>query len=177
MQEVTSDQVTEPTPISGWKTPAKDVKPTTLPSGNSARLRRVSLQTFLKTGRVPNVLMKPMKRAIEKKQEMTPDELKELMSDPEAIGEMFKLVDMIAVDAFIEPKLTPLPDDESEGRREDLLYVDEIDLDDKMFIFQWMVGGTSDLEQFRNEQSKQLAAVSSSENVGGTPEPVGKHSR
>lgn len=40
------------------------------------------------------------------------------------------------------------------------LYADEVDLDDKMFIFQWSVGGSSDLESFRKESERLMGALS-----------------
>lgn len=48
-----------------------------------------------------------------------------------------------------------------EGERDaDVLYSDEVDLDDKIFIFQWALGGTSNLENFRDEQRSSMGLVS-----------------
>lgn len=41
------------------------------------------------------------------------------------------------------------------------IYTDEVDQDDKTFIFQWAVGGTADLETFRREQAATLASAQS----------------
>lgn len=42
----------------------------------------------------------------------------------------------------------------------EVIYVDEVDLDDKMFVFNYAVGGTRDLERFRSEQSARLGDLS-----------------
>lgn len=42
----------------------------------------------------------------------------------------------------------------------DWLYADEVDFDDKNFIYGWSMGGTTDLEQFRAEQTSNVESVS-----------------
>jgi hypothetical protein len=44
-------------------------------------------------------------------------------------------------------------------RDEELLYADVVDLEDKQFIFQWCVGGTGDVESFREELKKSVGSV------------------
>jgi hypothetical protein len=50
-------------------------------------------------------------------------------------------------------------------RDEDTLYADQVEWADKSFIFQWALGGTSDLIQFREEQQRSMDAVSDSQGV------------
>lgn len=50
-------------------------------------------------------------------------------------------------------------------RDPDCLYVDEIDLEDKMFLFQWAVGGTDSVEQFRTQFAATMDDLSSGEGV------------
>jgi hypothetical protein len=45
-------------------------------------------------------------------------------------------------------------------RDPDILYADEVDLNDKLFIFQWALGGVSNLEQFRDEQRALVESAS-----------------
>jgi hypothetical protein len=48
----------------------------------------------------------------------------------------------------------------TEGERdEDVLYVDEVSLEDKNFIFQFAVGGTADVERFREELRRGVVGV------------------
>lgn len=44
-------------------------------------------------------------------------------------------------------------------RDEDTLYVDEVSLEDKQFIFQFAMGGTADVERFREELKRGLVGV------------------
>lgn len=55
---------------------------------------------------------------------------------------------------------------EEEYRDPEALYIDEVEMDDKMFIFGWAVGGTADLERFREESAAVLADVPVGEAVG-----------
>lgn len=183
------------TSVSDWKSGANTgLKPIELPSGKWAKLRKVSLQTMLQTGQIPNVLMGPVRKALGgRKQDLDPNELSKVMGDPQGLMEMFKLVDDITVKAFVEPKLHPLPylTNEKTGqvitdeanqpilgdKDPTLLYVDEVDLDDKMFIFHWIVGGSSDLEQFRNEQARGVESLSGRQDVASETQSDGGHFR
>lgn len=53
-----------------------------------------------------------------------------------------------------------------EGPREDdVLYSDMVDINDKMFIMNYAVGGTRDFERFRNERQSSVAELSIVENL------------
>ena len=52
------------------------------------------------------------------------------------------------------------------AKDDDLLYVDEVEDEDKMFIFQWTTGGTADIATFRQQASTSLAAVASGQKPG-----------
>lgn len=57
-----------------------------------------------------------------------------------------------------------IPDDSPfrvECEENEVLLTDEVDSEDKQFIFQFVVGGTGDLETFRSQHSDQLAALGS----------------
>lgn len=49
-----------------------------------------------------------------------------------------------------------------DDRNEDILYTDEIMFEDKSFIFQYALGGSKDLERFRAESERTMAALSNS---------------
>lgn len=59
-----------------------------------------------------------------------------------------------------------LPEDHPNYREEPPIYTDEIDIDDKTFIFNFVVGGTRDVESFREEYGDALADVQPREDVG-----------
>jgi len=53
-------------------------------------------------------------------------------------------------------------------RDPDILYADQVDMDDKLFIFQWALGGTRDLERFREQQQKSVGDLSDKQAVRRT---------
>lgn len=87
------------------------------------------------------------------------------------------MVNLLCCQAVVEPKLHPMVwteedlelelcdpdevgDEITEDRKDDdTLYVDELDEEDRMFIFQWVIGGTDDIARFREEASTDLASV------------------
>lgn len=84
-----------------------------------------------------------------------------------------ELIDKIALYCVLQPELKPEPDRndpkswdegaETEGERKGkvpgLIYVDDVDLFDKMFIMQWAAGGSEDLETFRSGWSETLGTL------------------
>lgn len=132
-----------------------------LPSGLVCRARRVMLQTFLNSGQVPNGLMVLVSEALEKGQEADVAQMVGMDDgsvDIDKVNEMFELVNAIVVEAVVEPRVHPIPDDPTD-RDDSLLYIDEFDDEDKMFLFQWIIGGTDDIASFREEAIASLAAL------------------
>jgi hypothetical protein len=52
-------------------------------------------------------------------------------------------------------------------REPGVLYVDMVAMEDKLFIFQWALGGTSDLEQFRKELGANVDALADGQGIRG----------
>jgi hypothetical protein len=130
-----------------------------LPSELWVRARRVDLQTFILKGTVPNPLVEIIQEALAKGQKANIASMmgvEEGQIDLEMVNDMMEVVDSVVIETLLEPKVHDLPEGE---RDDDLLYVDEVDPEDKMFIFQWAVGGTSNLEQFRKEARADLDAL------------------
>lgn len=143
-----------------------------LPSGAVVRIRRPGMDSFLRRGFIPDALTPVVRRAT-KGDTGVDDDLEEMFSDlgedNSRLNELFNMMDKIVMDTWVEPEVHPIPDDE-EDRDEDILYVDEVHFEDKNFTFQYAVGGTKDLESFRQQQSSMLERVRSSEDVGSTAE-------
>lgn len=144
--------VEEPTPVSDWKKP---ILPTPLPSGRSMRLRNVTFQTFMRMGMIPNSLLAVVQKSIDKGKS---PELSELVESPKQVEDMVALVDSVVIFVALEPRVYPAPASEEE-RDENILYVDEVEDEDKMFIFGVCTGGTRDVETFRREQADGLASL------------------
>lgn len=144
-----------------WKKKSQAGTPLQVPSGNTALVKNPGMQAFVKAGMIPNSLLLPVQRALSKGHK-APNWGELAESKPEHIQDMLTLVDKVTVFCVLEPKVWAVPvdaDGNELDREEDRLYVDEIDPMDKMFIFQWVSGGTRDLEEFRSEYGAALAAV------------------
>lgn len=105
-----------------------------------------------------------------------PDEIdtQSLMKDPKNLQKVFKVVDRISAFMVVQPDLQiPVrmePDPKNPGetlefaltheeRKPGVVYTDVVDLMDKMFIFQYAVGGSTDVEAFREQFSAGLGGV------------------
>lgn len=153
-----------------------------LPSGNTVLCKRVDMPTLLASGAFPDTLMSIVSEKIDtatgasdKPQEMDPTVVKGVLEDPKKLGELFDAIDKIVplvvaqpvvinhkrevMDANDQPtgKFEVIPD---EDRDDEIVYTDAIDLEDKMFIFQYAVGGTREVEDFRTELASTVADVS-----------------
>lgn len=139
-----------------------------LPSGRVVRVRMPGMQAFIGADLIPNELMPIVMRAVSEAKPAEPEELKKLESDPEMLLKLALTMDKIFAYCVTEPQFTMTPTREVDGRVlydndakvQGVLYTDAADDDDKGYIFNVAVGGTRDLERFRQEQAEELAALS-----------------
>lgn len=133
-----------------------------LPSGMVVKLKNPGgMNAFIKAKIIPNSLMGVIKQNVDKG---TNPDMTEIMNkdggfDDEILNDMTALMDNIATMCVVEPDVQPTPGVDDE-RDDELLYADELSDEDKAFIFQWVSGGTTDLETFRAGHKKSMAAVS-----------------
>lgn len=154
---------------------------TELPSGLIVRLKNPGgLRAFMGSNDIPNSLMTLIQRGMKTGQKPSAEELMPNGEfDTAFLDDMNKMLDVIALRTIVEPSIAPRLTQEDVDRWnrvnpenpvtdiEDLrspeqLYVDELPEDDKQFIFQWISGGTRDLEEFRRKQQQgvdDMAAV------------------
>lgn len=159
-----------------------------LPSGNVALVRRPGPAALLSGGVLPDTLMPIVQRAIRSGQGLKPIDEQELMNDPEKIVDALVAIDRLTAVVVAEPKVafhkhslkdvTPkgttekledIPEDARNGEPcacgethpdpEEVVYTDEVDIDDKLFIFNYAVGGTRDLERFRSQFGTGLGNI------------------
>lgn len=160
-------RITKPTSAAAWKKKAQ-IPPLELPSGCSMRIKKVGMQTLISLGIMPNSLMSIAQKAVGKGQQvgegMSDDEMMALINDPKKIREIGEFMDKMLCVVAVEPEVHPIPHAGVE-RDETKLYVDEVDEEDKMFIFQVVTGGTTDVAEFREETSATMAAIRGREDV------------
>lgn len=115
--------------------------------------------------------------------------------DQDGILDMLAAMDRIIVRVMVEPKflwhrrlVREDPDDPTssvkldakgrevtedipdEERRDDVVYTDEMETEDKNFIFQAAVGGSTDLARFRAQSAAVMDSLSAGTNVEEAPE-------
>ena len=159
-----------------------------LPSENQCLVRRLLPEAFLTSGVIPDTLTDQIQKAIRTKKGLPPDFAEKMAADPSKLREGLKMIDQVVCYVVMEPHVEMPPtcgvevdgvvcnqywdipnhtDSNAAGyhtylegaRNPDVLYADEVDMDDKMFIFQFAIGGTADVERFRGEYGERLAGV------------------
>lgn len=155
----------KPTAVSDWK---KSPEPIELPSGKFIVLSNASLSSFILTGQIPNSLMSVITSSVNSKKKVGKEAMDNILENPKALEDMFKSVDIYVCAVALDPKIHPMPEDPEE-RDDDLLYIDEIEQSDKMYIFQRGIGGTTDLETFRRELAAGVDLVQQREDVALPP--------
>lgn len=146
--------------ISAFKKRTKGV-PLPLPSGLIVHAKRVELQTLVVQGNVPNPLMEVVSEAIAKGENADIGKMvgvDEGEIDLDMVRDMFDMVEKVCMESITQPKIHNTPA-LGEERMDDLLYIDEVDSEDKMFIYQWACGGTSDVATFREEARADMATL------------------
>lgn len=167
--------MSEVTPVQDWKKKTGPA-PLLLPSGKTCLARPAGVEAFLSAGMIPNSLMKSVSSALakpgQKPEEMDMAELMADMSDdPKMLQDVFAMADNVTIHCVVEPTVHPAPDSE-EDRQADLLYVDEVDLEDKLFILNFGMGGSRDLEAFRSATTGGVGPVPPSQDVRDEPKSI-----
>lgn len=158
-----------------FKKKAKNRVELTLPTGAVILAKGLTnMRAFLKSGVIPNSLLTIIQESIDKGVEPDMDQLLQPKGDsnevdPQSLDDMLALIDNATVECWILPP-TAFPPENDEDRRDDVLYTDEIDDQDKLFVFQWAIGGSDDLETFRKEQVAGMDRLRSGQNVEDQPQ-------
>ena len=76
------------------------------------------------------------------------------------------VLDRITTSCVVQPEIKMTPNDPT-SRVAGVVYADQVEMEDKLFLFQFVVGGTRDLERFRKESDDALGSLSVSEEDGG----------
>jgi hypothetical protein len=167
-----------------WRAKTSSAQDIEVPSGNIALIRRVGPEAFLDSGNIPDALTPIIEESVRDAKGLRPEKAAELMNDPGMMPKAVGMMNMVVCSAVVEPHVESVPpcticegrqqpwDDvhldrshegyhvyAEEDRDPEALYIDEVDFEDKVFIFNYAVGGTADLERFRKEQASSMAAV------------------
>jgi hypothetical protein len=152
-----------------WVNDVTEAAPLRVSERHTVLARNPGMEVFLQAGIIPNSLLPIIQEALKRGQ--APD-MKQLVEDnPNNWQIMLDLTDAVVCFCVVEPTVRPEPVDEQGNKRIDMreknpdtgkpyLYVGMVDPEEKMFIFQWAVGGLSDYQKFRKEYRKAVATVS-----------------
>lgn len=171
-----------PTSASAWKGKKKGTFDLELPSGNVCKVRRTDMPTLLASGAFPDSLMAIVSDKIDtatgkkdKPKKLSNDDVKNVMGDADQMAALFESIDRLIPIVVVEPKVKnhnllddknkvvrPLTQEERDDieAAEDVIFTDDVDLQDKMFIFQYVVGGKGDVEGFRAELGAAVGDLS-----------------
>jgi len=131
------------------------------PSGQRALVRRPGIQGLILAGALEEmdslsavVDQKHIKRV--KGQEEI--DVESLVKDPKEIMRVINIADRIVLHCVVKPVLHSVPEND-EDREPGVIYVDMVDLDDRLFLMNYAVGGTRDAERFRDERDATVGSL------------------
>lgn len=143
-----------------------------LPSGNVALVKRVPMDQLIARGSIPNSLLGIVEEEVNNNSGKNPgstsaeEQAKKaatlLDKDPSALADIFSFADQVVLECVVQPVITLREPGEANP---EVLYLDEVALDDKMFIFNWAVGGTTDLSRFREESTSIMEHLQSGQKL------------
>jgi hypothetical protein len=95
-------------------------------------------------------------------------DIKKLKENPEQTKKFLAILDQIVINCIIAPKVHALPPEEVE-RVNGLVYVDTVNFNDRIAIFQEAMKGTGNLQQFReNATEDAVGAVETRKRVSNS---------
>ena len=152
------------TPLGGDETDLK------LPSGALCRVKVIGPESLLSSGLLDSVdslsaiVSGDMIPTAERGRPAV--DAAALAKDMTAIKQVIDTYDDLMFKVVVKPVLYDKPDTESE-RIAGRAYIDKISFEDKAFIMQFVMGGTSDLETFRQESEESVASVAAVTGTAG----------
>ena len=140
-----------------------------VPSGQVCLVRRPGLEGLIKAGVLRNVdslsaivSAKHVKKTT--KGQDSDINVSSILEDPEALDSILHTVDKVVCYCVVKPEVHMSPADVT-LRQPGVVYADMIDINDKMFLFNFVVGGTRDLESFRGGLDVVVGGVETLEGV------------
>lgn len=156
----------KPTTGAVWRKPREEGELITLPSGNTARLRPVALDVLITSGELPDLLT-----PIAAKTLWTEVDIDSIAEVAETAAAAAELVGLVCRASFLEPHIVEEPTEDDE------ISLNDIDFTDKLAVFQIATQPVEVMRKFREEQERNVAAVSNGENNGDAAERVAEDSR
>lgn len=155
-----------------WGSQLGGAEDLTVPSGQMCLVKRPGVEGLMKAGVLHDLdsLSQIVDSKHVKRVQGKPDEIDtaSLMQSPENIDNVLHVVDRVICYVVMKPQILMTPNDPT-SRVQGRVYADMIDIVDKMFIFQYAVGGVRGLEPFREQLNEALGDMGSFEEVAPNP--------
>jgi hypothetical protein len=135
----------------------------TVPSGQLCLVRRPGMEGLMKAGVLHNVdsLSQIVNEKHLKRVQGKPTneiDMSSLMQDDKGMDEVMNVIDKVICHCVVQPVVHRTPNDVT-NRKPGVIYADMVDLVDKLFLFNYVVGGTRDLESFRSGLDTVVGSV------------------
>lgn len=142
----------------GWGSSIGGAEDLLMPSGQLALVKRPGVEGMIKAGVLND--MDTLTGLVETTHLSKGKQIdvKSLAADATNIENILHVVDRVVCHVVMKPAVFPTPNDIT-SRKDGVIYADMIDINDKMFIFNYAVGGTKDFEQFRKESEAAMGSV------------------
>lgn len=152
------------------KTPSGVAEDITVPSGQTCKANRLGMEGIIRAGLLGDAdtltafvgKQHIIKHRGGKQADNDELDMRSVLADPEAFGKMIRLCDQAMPVIVVEPRVElHYKDDPAnvipvEEREDGVVYTDQIDFQDKVFLFNFAVGGTRDIERFREESNRAV---------------------
>lgn len=133
-----------------------------VPSGQLVLARRPNMTMLIKTGILNDIdslsTLVSNEHLAEGEKVDNQQEIMKMLSDPKKAENLFHTIDKVTCFVVVKPEIKMPPNDVTR-RKDGVIYADTIDLEDKMFLFNYAVGGTKDVETFRQESDEFMGSM------------------
>jgi hypothetical protein len=169
-----------PNNVWGSATPAGAEEELTTPTGQTCRARKITIEALLELGILTDAdsltpIVEKYTKAVSKTGPSGPKEVvvdeNAILADPTALKQIIMLCDKAIPHIVVSPevrlhftertigKTKVTKSIATEDRESGVIYTDQISLDDKMYLFDWGVGGVKSMMSFRGGSSDDVGSV------------------
>lgn len=157
--------------VTAWGGP--QLEDVTVPSGQLCLCRRPGIEVMIKAGilndmdSLTSLVMTEHLDDGQTKNTVKPEAMIEIMKNPKKAESMFHMLDKVVCFIVVKPEIHMTPNNRN-SMKPNLIYAETVDLEDKMFLMNYAVGGTRDVERFRQESGLVVADM---DDVASVPLP------
>lgn len=154
-----------------WGSGGEDLR---MPSGQLAHVRKPGVQGLINAGVLHSLdslsgIVDGVVKKAEGKVTAEDVDVQALLADPSKLEAMIHVIDRVVCHVVLKPTVHMTPNDVTR-RKPGVIYADMIDFEDKMFIFNFAVGGTREVARFREESALPVGGLADVAGYGGSSE-------